>query len=174
MAPDVKVRINEIWAQQETEFRQSPRLRQQFLLEMYLSAFSRGSAVAETQDLDIAVRFLNRQKAIRRRFFADEISNQIGVYGNRLKKIHADMLHRLRQGRPIDSVAMTLPHIMTATLAYKENDLPNFNQAWKAQSVFFMDCQVKGKNGHPYKKYIPVPSESDTWLSPEITNGKVL
>jgi hypothetical protein len=176
MAGDVRPRIGEIWSAQEAEFRQSPRLRQQFLLEMYLSAFSRGSAVAESQDLDVAVKALNRQKPIRRKFFADEIPNQVGVFGNRLKKVHADMTHRLRQGTDFALVAMSLRDIMTKTLAYKENDLPNFNQAWKAaQSTFFVEVQVTSPvNGHAYKKWVPLPEESDTWLPAEMTKGKVL
>lgn len=64
---------------------------------------------------------------------------------------------------------------MTQTLAYKENDLPNFNQAWKALSPFFLECQVRSqKNGHMYKKFVPSPDEDDTWLPVEITNGKAI
>jgi len=55
------------------------------------------------------------------------------------------------------------------------NDLPSFNQAWKAMTPFFLKCKVPSrKNGHVYEKYVPTPDECDTWLSPELMNGKAL
>jgi putative DNA primase/helicase len=175
MSAEVKKNIEEIWNSQPEEFQQSPRLRQQFMLEMYLAAFSRGSAVAEQQDLAVAVKALDRQKAIRGKFFAEEIPNQVGVYSNRLKAIRSNMQRRLRRGVGIGDVALSLPQLMTQTLAYKENDLPTFNQAWKAMTPFFLKCNVTSKkNGHVYEKFVPRPDEDDTWLPPELVNGKAL
>jgi hypothetical protein len=175
MSAEVKNGIDEIWDRQPEEIQQSPRLRQQFMLEMYLTAFSRGSAVAEPQDLAIAVKALDRQKAIRGKLFADEMPNQVGIYTNRLKGIHKDMQHRLRSGVAISTVALSLRDLMTQTFAYKENDLPNFNQAWKAQSAFFLECKVASKsNGHVYKKFVPVPEETDLWLSSDLTQGRAI
>ena len=98
MSDEVRDKVDHIWSGQPDEIQRSPRLRQQFMLEMYLAAFSRCSAVAELQDLEIAVKALERQRAIRQKFFAEEIPNQVGVYSNRLKTIRAEMLRRLRVG----------------------------------------------------------------------------
>lgn len=172
MTAEVKKQIDEIWKGQPQEFRQSPRLRQQFLLEMYLAAYSRGSAIAEAQDLAIAVKALDRQKAIRLKHFTEEIPNQVGVYTKRLKDVHKDMLRRLRRGMDVGDVALSLPQLMTQTLAYKENDLPNFNQAWKALTPLWLEVKVKAVNGHTYKKFVPTPEETDMWLPGE--QGRVL
>jgi hypothetical protein len=174
MAADVKTRLDEIWSGQPEEFQKSPRLLQQFILEMYLEAFNRGSAMVQMQDLEIAVKALERQKTIRAKFFTEEIPNQVGVYSNRLKAVHREMMRRLRRGVGIGDVALSLPQMMTQTLAYKENDLPNFNQAWKAQNPFWVEIPVKSKNGHTYQKFVPTPEETDTWLPVELIGGSVL
>jgi hypothetical protein len=173
MAADVKTKLDEIWSGQPEDFQKSPRLRQQFILELYLAAFSRGSAVAELQDVGIAVKALERQKPIRTKFFMEEIPNQVGVYSNRLKAVHREMMRRLRRGVGIGDVALSLRDIMTRTLAYKENDLPNFNQAWKAQGPFWIEIPVKTKNGHTYQKFVPTPEETDTWLPVDLVGGMI-
>jgi hypothetical protein len=174
MSPDVSEGVDKVWDSQPDEVQKSPRLRQQFLLEMYLAAFSRGSKVAEQQDLAIAVKALDRQKAIRAKVFAEEMPNQVGVYASRLKTINKDMQHRLRKGCKIPTVALSLRDLMTQTMAYKENDLPSFNQAWKAAATFWLECKVTGTNGHIYKKYVPMPEETDGWLSAELMGGKAI
>jgi hypothetical protein len=175
MSDDVRKQVEEVWSQQPDELQMSPRLRQQFLLEMYLAAFFRGSAVAEAEDLAVAVKALHRQNAIRREFFADEMPDVIGVLSNRIKTIHKDMLHRLRSGSVLEDVALTKRDIATQVEAYKDNEMPNFDRAWNGMKSVFVECTVKSaKNGHTYKKFIPLPEETDTWLPPEWTKNTVL
>ena len=170
----VKERFKRIWDSQPLEIQQSPRLRQQFLLEMYLAAFNRQSATAEQQDLDIAARAFDRQKAIRQKFFTEEIPNQVAIYISRLKKLYEDALRQLRKSAQIADVSLSIPQLMTATLAYKENELQAFDSAWRVSSKLWSECHVTGKNGHVYQKFVPTPTEDDTWLPVEMAQGQIL
>lgn len=172
--PKLQGQLDQIWNSLPEEFQTSPRLLQQFRLEMYLAAFSRASAVVEKQDLDVAVKALNRQVPIRQVVFAEEIPNQVAIYVKRLKEIHGGILQRLRK-TPADAEdkqkigkirdeALSVPQLMTLTQAYKENDLQSFDQAWRVSRKLWTDVQVPGKNGHAYEKFLPTPAEDDVWL----------
>lgn len=173
-APELQEQISGIWDSLPEEFQTSPRLLQQFRLEMYLAALSRGSAVVEEQDLAVAIKALNRQVPIRQVVFAEEIPNQVAVYVKRLKEIHGEALQRLRRGSDkatskeltdkIREEALSIPQLMTLTQAYKENDLQSFDQAWRVSRKLWTDVQVPGKNGHAYEKFLPTPAEDDVWL----------
>ena len=63
---------------------------------------------------------------------------------------------------------------MTATLAYKENELQAFDSAWRVSSKLWSECHVTGKNGHVYQKFVPTPTEDDTWLPVEMAQGQIL
>jgi hypothetical protein len=164
MAEDVRVAIDAVWASQPQEIKTSPRLRQQLMLEMYFSAFARGSAVAEEQDWTRALGWFERQKAIRLVFFSEAIPDMVGVYTQRLRKILDGMSRALRAGKPIGEVAQSFVQLATAVGAYKDNDLSVFKRAWEAMLYFLVEIDVIGANGHAYLKVVPTPGETDTWL----------
>lgn len=164
MSPDVKNKVDEIWDSQPEELQQSPRLRSQFILEMYLAAFSRGSAVAEAQDLAVAVKALERQKPMRKKFFSEEIPSMVAVYIQRLRKVLEGMTRDLRKGTYLGEVAQSFAQLATTCLAYKDNDLDTFKRAWDAMLPFLVEIQVTAANGHEYQKVVPMPGETDTWL----------
>jgi hypothetical protein len=164
MAPGIREMVEAVWATQPQEVKTSPRLRQQLLLEMYFAAFSRGSLVAEQSDWLVALKWFERQKAIRRVFFSEEIPDMVGVYTQRLRKAIQEMLWALREGRHLGEVAMSMRDLATKVGAYKDNDLSTFQRAWQSMLTFFVEIDVKGSNGHTYQKVVPVPAETDTWL----------
>jgi hypothetical protein len=134
------------------------------MLDMYMATFGRGVAVAEPQDLDVAVKIFNRQIIIRRLCFTDEIPDRVGFYLGQLKKVEKQMRKRLNQGEAYQNVAMSFRDLMTATNAYRENEGHVFERAWKANGKLFVGVPVLGANGHTYDKYVPMPLEHETWL----------
>ena len=164
---EARVQFESIWQRQSEELRKSPRLRQQFLLELYFAAFARGSAVAEAQDLAVATKWFERQKAIRTVFFSEEIPDQVGVYVQRLRKIMEGMLKDLRKGKHLAEVALSFRDLATQCLAYKDNDMTMFKRAWEAMIPFFVEIPMQAANGHVYQKVVPVPAETDMWLPAE-------
>lgn len=167
VSQDVRDQIAAIWNSQPDEMRKSPRLRQQFLLEMYFATFARGSAVAEAQDLAVAVKWFERQKAIRAVFFSEEIPDMVGVYTQRLRKVLEGMIKDLRSGKHLGEVAQSFRDLATTTSAYKDNDLTTFKRAWEAMIPFLVEIPVGAANGHVYQKVVPMPDETDTWLPAE-------
>jgi hypothetical protein len=129
MAEGTRAQVDVLWKSQPEAVRKSPRLRQQLTLEAYFSAFSRGSSIVEGEDWERASKWFERQTAIRRVFFSEEIPDQVGVYIQRLRKIHGEMGRNLRKGRPIGEVALSYRDLATQTLAYKDNDLGIFQRA---------------------------------------------
>jgi hypothetical protein len=167
LVDDVRVAVDSLWDSQPENVKTSPRLRQQLLLETYFAAFARGSAVAQAQDWAIALKWFERQKAIRRVFFSEEIPDQVGVYIQRLRKILNGMSRDLRAGKPVGGVAQSFVQLATGVGAYLDNDLPTFKRAWESMLHFLVEVNVVGSNGHTYLKVVPTPAENDTWLPPE-------
>src|SRR5256885_16756033 len=96
-----------------------------------MSAYGRCSMVAETEDLELAIKIFRRQIVVREKHFATEVPDRIGLYISRLKTITVDMRRRLNAGGPLGQVAMSLRDFQTATNAVRDNEIHTFQIAWR-------------------------------------------
>jgi putative DNA primase/helicase len=166
MSPETKTRLDAFWKNQPAEIRKKPRFKKHLMLDMYMAAFGRGVRVAEVEDLDVAVKIFHRQIVIRRVHFTDEVPDKVGLYLGKFKSLTEGMRRRLNAGEPMASVAMSVRDFQTMTNAYRDNDLQTFNGAWRNWEQQVVSVDVIAKNGHKYKKFVPVPNEDEMWASP--------
>jgi hypothetical protein len=166
MSVEAKATFQDVWGRQETQYKTSPRFRQQLMLEVYLKAIGEGRTVALPSDVLVANEVVERRKPIRQKYLDEQIPNQAGVYTSRLKAIHAKMLKQLRRGIRWETAAVSKRDLATMTLAYKEADLMTFNQAWNSMKSFWTPVNLMADNGQTYAKFVPMPEEHDMWLPP--------
>lgn len=163
MAPGVDNRLEAFWGTLPNAVQARVRLKNHLQLDMFMSAYGRGSMVAEHEDLDIAIKIFQRQLVIRDKCFTAEVPDKVGLYLARLKAITNRMRQRLNAGEPIPKVAMSVRDFQNATNAFRDNELHTFQVAWTNWGAQVSSVKVKGKNGQEYKKFVPEPDETDVW-----------
>jgi putative DNA primase/helicase len=164
MADDVKPLVENFWKSQPKEYRGRVRWKKHLMLDMYMAAFGRGSMIATVDDWEIARRIYLRQVAIREKHFTTEVPDKIGVYNSRLRVIVERMRARLLAGESVQAVALSQRDFMTATNAYRDNDVHTFCMAWRHwEGVLLASVSITGGNGQQYKKFVPMPNEDEVW-----------
>ncbi len=166
MADGVKALVDGFWKAQPKEHRNRVRWKKHLMLDMYMSAYGRGSMIAELPDWEAAKKIYLRQVAIREKHFITEVPDKIGVYNHRIRVIVERMEARLRAGETVQKVALSQRDFMTATHAYRDNDVHTFNHAWRHwEGALLNSVPITGGNGQKYTKYVPVPNEDEAWKS---------
>ena len=164
MGDGVKALVDEFWKSQPKEHRARSRWKKHLMLDMYMSAFGRGSMIADTVDWEAAKKQYLRQVIIREKHFVTEVPDKIGVYNSRIKALVERMTVRLRAGETIKQVAMSQRDFTTITHAYRDNDIHTFQQAWRNwEGSLLASIKIEGKNGQEYKKFVPIPDEDEVW-----------
>jgi hypothetical protein len=164
MADGVKSLLDGFWKSQPKEHRNRVRWKKHLMLDMYMSAFGRGSMIAEVQDWEAAKRIYLRQVAIREKHFTTEAPDRIGVYNSRIRVIVERMAARLRAGETVQQVALSERGFMTATNAYRDNDVHTFKMAWRHwEGALLASVHITGGNGQKYTKFVPMPEENEVW-----------
>lgn len=165
MGPGVEDQLEAFWTSLPNEMQTRVRLKSYLAQDMFMSAYGRGSMVAEAEDLELAIKIFRRQIVIREKHFSIEVPDKVGLYLSRLKAITEEMRRRLNAGEPIGQVAMSLRDFQTATNAFRDNELHTFQIAWRNWDAQMATTEVTGKNGHKYKKFVPEPNEDEMWAS---------
>jgi len=165
MGSGVEDQLEAFWMSLPNEMQTRVRLKSYLAQDMFMSAYGRGSMVADTEDLELAVKIFRRQIVIREKHFTTEVPDKVGLYLSRLKTITTDMRRRLNAGEPIGQVAMSVRDFHTATHAFRDNELHTFQIAWRNWDAQVAMVEVTGKNGHKYKKFVPEPNEDEMWAS---------
>jgi hypothetical protein len=165
MTPETKAKVQAFWASQPAALRTKVRFKAYLMLDMYLTAWSEGRMTAQIEDLDAAIRIFTRQLVIRQKHFTGEIPDRIGHYLRLLKGIVKDMRDALNKGATPKQMALSLRDFQTDTNAFRDNELHVFKNAWNAWAKDYMvEVLTIGKNGQTYEKYLPKPTEDETWL----------
>jgi hypothetical protein len=164
MADGVKSLLDGFWKSQPNEHRNRVRWKKHLMLHMYMSAYGRGSMIAEVQDWEAAKKIYLRQVAIREKHFTTEVPDRLGVYNSRIRVIVERMAARLKAGETVQQVALSQRDFMTATNAYRDNDIHTFNNAWRHwEGALLASVPVTGGNGQKYTKFVPMPNEDEVW-----------
>ena len=162
MTSDAKEMINVYWSNLLPEIRQKARWKKNLALDSYLTAFGRGSMVAELADVEIAIKIFMRQVIIRYACFNIDASDRIGHYLHKIKSITDNMQKRLDAGVPPAKVALSCRDYERLTNAHRDNEEHIFDRAWKVHSSRWLKpVTVQKDNGQKYEKYLPVPEDSD-------------
>jgi hypothetical protein len=166
MGEGVNDKLKQFWSEQPKDVRVKVRFKSHLMLDMYFCAWSQGRMVATTNDLNIAIRIFQRQVAIRRVHFAEEVPDRVGHYIGLLKNITKDMRRRLVAGESMATVAMSLRDFQTKTNAFRDNEIVIFNTAWRNYHEDYLTTHHHmAKNGQKYTKYLPMPFEDEMWAA---------
>jgi putative DNA primase/helicase len=156
MASDAKARLEAFWNQLAPEVRKKARWRKHFTLDVFMSAFGRGSKVAEMEDVEIAVKIFTRQLCIRQKHFTEEVPDRTGYYLSLLKNISSKMERQLAAGVHPDFVARSCRDFETETHAHRNNEGHLFDRAWAAYAPKWLKKHpITRANGQTYLKFLP-------------------
>ncbi len=162
MAEDAKAFVDELWAGQPVGVKKKVRWKKNVMIDAYMSAFGRGSRVAELEDVQIAARIFTRQLAIRREHFTDEVPDRTGYYLGLIKKITESMRRQLNAGVDVFFVALSRRDYEKRTNASRDNEEHYFEKAWALHSKHHLQpVNIQKRNGQTYAKYIPIPDEPE-------------
>jgi hypothetical protein len=160
MSVPTKARLDKFWAEQEPEVRKKARWKKNLTLDVYMSAFGRGSKVAELEDAEIAIKIFVRQLAIRKFHFTTEVPDRTGYYLGLIKSITAKMERQVKAGIPPASVAKSRRDYERETHAHRDNETHIFQQAWRVyEPTWLTKITVQKTNGQTYEKYLPADDE---------------
>jgi Bifunctional DNA primase/polymerase, N-terminal len=155
--PDAKVVFGSFWNSQPKEVRNKARWKRNAMLDAYIIAFGRGSKEVTADDMDIAIRLLQRQLVIRKVCFRSEVPDKVGFYLGKIKDITNQMVRQLSVGQAEADVALSRRDYERKTNAYRDNEEHFFERAWSTHSrVHLRECDVRKANGQTYKKYLPI------------------
>jgi hypothetical protein len=133
------------------------------MLDAFMSAFGRGSKIAEMEDIDIAIRIFRRQLIIRRVCFTSEVPDRTGYYLGLIKRITEHMRKQLAAGMDPNLVALSRRDYERKTNAMRDNEEHLFSKAWETHyKVHLMPYEVTKANGHTYAKFLPIPDEDES------------
>ncbi len=160
MSDDGKTRLETFWSAQAPEVRKKARWKKNLTLDAYMSAFGRGSKIAELEDMEIAVKIFTRQLVIRQTHFTSEVPDRIGYYIGLLKAITAKMERQLAAGVPEGLVAMSRRDFEKESHAHRDNETHVFEKAWHVYSPTWLEKrEVVKANGQKYWKFLPATDE---------------
>jgi hypothetical protein len=160
MSQEAENRLEEFWTEQPKEVRVKVRWKKDLAMDAFMSAFGRGSKVAELEDMEIAIKIFVRQLVIRRVCFSTEVPDRTGFYLGAIKKITERMQRQLDAGVPREQVAMSRRDYESETHAYRNNEEHIFGRAWDAHvKVHLQEITIEKGNKQRYTKYLPVPPE---------------
>jgi hypothetical protein len=156
MSQGAKAHLDDFWKSQPGDVRKKARWKKNLILDAYMSAFGRGSKVAESEDVEIAIKIFTRQLIIRRVCFSTEVPDRTGYYIGLIKAIVDRMQRRLVAGVSPELVAKSRRDFETETNAFRDNEGHLFARAWDVHSkVYLTAASVKKANGQTYTKYLP-------------------
>ena len=160
MALDARGRIEQFWDAQPVGVKKKARWRKMLWLEAYMSAFGRGSRLAELEDVEIAIKIFTRQLVIRQVHFSDEVPDRTGYYLGLIKKITESMRRQLAAGHPQHQVALSRRDYEKRTNASRDNEEHIFERAWAIHSkTHLWAVEITKTNGQKYLKFLPIPEE---------------
>lgn len=156
MQPEAKARLDAFWSGQPDAVRKKARWKKNLMLDAYMSAFGRGSKIAELEDAEIAVKIFTRQLVIRQVCFTTEVPDRIGYYLGLMKVITEKMQRRLQAGVPADQVAKSRRDFERETHAHRDNESHIFARAWDNYApTWLAKVEVEKANGQKYLRYLP-------------------
>jgi hypothetical protein len=162
MAVDAKAKLDAFWTTQPGDVKKKARWKKNLTLDAYMSAFGRGSKVAEVSDVEIAIRIFLRQLIIRRICFTTEVPDRTGYYLGLIKALTESMRRQLNAGIPWEQVALSRRNYERRTNAARDNEEHLFSKAWEIHSkVWLTPVNVKKTNGHQYTKFLPIQEEGE-------------
>ena len=160
MSPEAENRLVEFWKEQPKEVRVKVRWKKNLAMDAFMSAFGRGSKIAELQDIEVAIKIFTRQLIIRRVCFSTEVPDRVGFYLGAIKKITERMQRQLDAGMPREQVAKSRRDYESETHAYRNNEEHIFARAWDAHvKVHLQEIEIEKGNKQRYAKYLPIPPE---------------
>jgi hypothetical protein len=160
MSQEAETRLEAFWKEQAKEVRLKVRWKKNLAMDAFMSAFGRGSKVAELADMDVAIKIFTRQLVIRRVCFSTEVPDRVGFYLGAIKKITERMQRQLAAGVPPGQVARSRRDYESETHAYRNNEEHFFARAWDAHvKVHLHEITIEKGNRQRYSKYLPVPPE---------------
>jgi DNA primase RepB-like protein len=160
MSNDGKTHLETFWFSQPAEVRKKARWKKNLTLDAYMSAFGRGSKVAELEDVKIAIKIFTRQLVIRQTHFTSEVPDRVGYYLGLIKAITEKMQRQIVEGLPEWQVAKSRRDYEKATHAHRDNETHIFERAWAVHApTWLTKVEVKKANGQAYAKYLPTPED---------------
>ena len=160
ISPEAENRLEEFWREQPKEVRVKVRWKKNLAMDAFMSAFGRGSKIAELDDMDVAIKIFTRQLIIRRVCFSTEVPDRVGFYLGAIKKITERMQRQLDAGVPPEQVAKSRRDYESETHAYRNNEEHIFARAWDAHvKVHLHEITIEKGNKQRYGKYLPMPPE---------------
>jgi hypothetical protein len=162
MALDARGRLEQFWGEQPPGVKKKARWKKALWLDAYMSAFGRGSRVADLEDVEIAIRIFTRQLLIRQVHFTDEVPDRTGYYLGAIKKITEAMRRKLKAGGHPALVALSRRDYERQTNAARDNEEHIFERAWNIHSKTHLTLvEIEKTNGRKYPKYLPIEDEED-------------
>jgi hypothetical protein len=162
MSLEARGLIDKFWSGQPTEVRKKARWKKNLTLDAYMSAFGRGSKVAELTDVEIAIKIFTRQLVIRRVHFTSEVPDRTGYYLGLVKKITELMRRQLKGGARPEQVALSRREYERRTNASRDNEEHLFEKARQIHHrAHLTPVRVEKANGHVYDKFLPLPEEDE-------------
>jgi hypothetical protein len=160
MSDGAKTRLETFWSKQPAAVRKKARWKKNLTLDAYMSAFGRGSKLAELGDIEIAIKIFTRQLVIRQTHFTSEVPDRIGFYLGLIKGITEKMQRQLAAGLPEWQVAKSRRDYEKETNAHRDNETHIFERAWAVHApTWLTKVEVKKANGQVYVKFLPTPDE---------------
>ncbi len=162
MSDEARDFVKAFWDVQPVGVKRKARWKKNMMLDAYMSAFGRGSRIAELEDVHIAAKIFSRQLVIRQVHFTDEVPDRTGYYLGLIKKITEGMRRKLAAGVDPYFVALTRRDYERKTNAARDNEEHIFERAWAIHSKHHLETvNIKKGNGQLYPKFIPIPEEAD-------------
>jgi hypothetical protein len=160
MDDDAKDLLAMFWAPQPAEIKPKVRYKKHVLVDAFLSAFSRGSATVQDEDVDRAIRIFQRELIIRRIHFSKEVPNRMAVFTDKMIELTEKMRRQLNRGAHRTLVALGRSDFEKHCGAYKSGEFDLFDRAFQMFSRAKLDRIIVEKgNGQKYEKYIPKPND---------------
>lgn len=160
MDDDAKDAFALFWASQPADIKTKVRYKKHVLVDAFMSAFSRGSATVQEEDVDRAIRIFQRELVIRKVHFAKEVPNRMAVFTDKMIELTEKMRRQLNRGAHRTLVALGRSDFEKHCGAYKSGEYDLFDRAFQMFSRAKLDRIIVEKgNGQKYEKYLPKPND---------------
>jgi Bifunctional DNA primase/polymerase, N-terminal/Primase C terminal 1 (PriCT-1) len=133
---------------------------QQLRMDIYISAFSRGSLIVNEEDIEGAFRAFHRTTIIRRVCFGGEAPDRVGFYLGQMERCYEGMLARLAKGEDSQKVALSKQDFLNMTSARRDREQHIFEGAWRVfEKNWLAPITIKRANGRVYQKFLPLEQD---------------